>query len=566
MKQRTKCLVALVLALSMLPGLAACGTQPSGTGTTAQPAGTTAPQEGAKQVENLVIGTTTANDTFNLLSQSGAFGRCNYNCLANGDFVYRDAENKLKPYFLKSFELSEDGRTLRMTYPTDAIWHDGKPVTEEDMVFTFTYKRDVMNSAALKNLTEIKPEGAGELTLVFSEPDAYAFLAQGAGNNNCVIPKHIWQNITDYKDYAGEDAMIGCGPYKLVRRDVDAGLSYYEAVPQNAFLGKLTVDSITVRSYSTQDTLLMAMANGEVDVMFDYANPIDVTLLGMLDGNDAIDLGESDYAGNYQVTFGMERAPGNDLNFREAVAKALNWELVCQAINGAYGQIPGRGILTPSCLGYDASLPKMARDTAEAAALLDKAGYRDTNGDGLREDPDGKPLSVKVTPQFSGKKQELLNRIADIMMASLAEVGVNSYIDKKSLQSSEIWEATVIDGDYDLFIGYTTSGMAKYSSAFRYYAACDREGKDEGSTWLWGTYHDKAFNDLIWDLSYSSSEDVYLKDIAALQKTASDTLFGFALCWERCFYPYRTDKYQGFDNWSSWGVVNPETFYTITGK
>ena len=127
MKQRTKCLVALVLALSMLPGLAACGTQPSGTGTTAQPAGTTAPQEGAKQVENLVIGTTTANDTFNLLSQSGAFGRCNYNCLANGDFVYRDAENKLKPYFLKSFELSEDGRTLRMTYPTDAIWMTASP-------------------------------------------------------------------------------------------------------------------------------------------------------------------------------------------------------------------------------------------------------------------------------------------------------------------------------------------------------------------------------------------------------------------------------------------------------
>lgn len=79
------------------------------------------------------------------------------------------------------------------------------------------------------------------------------------------------------------------------------------------------------------------------------------------------------------------------------------------------------------------------------------------NGDGLREKPDGSELSVKVTPQYTSKKQELLNRIADVIIDSLKNVGVSAYMDTESLQSSEIWEANMVDGNYDMNIGYTTS-------------------------------------------------------------------------------------------------------------
>ncbi|MFT3983018.1 MAG: ABC transporter substrate-binding protein [Lachnospiraceae bacterium] len=580
-KQKLKQMLAALLVLLMLPGMTACagsegrtgsdGSMVSDIGTEAGTIDEAAAlpsaeaEESPAQVENLVIGTTTANDTFNLLTQSGAYGKTNYNCLANGDFVYLNAKNELTPYFLKSFEISEDGCVLYITFPTDAVWHDGEPVTAEDVQFTFAYKRDVMNASTLKNLTDIEVTGEDSMTLTFSQPDAYAFLAQGAGNNNCVIPKHIWETITEYEEYTGGDASIGCGPYKLVSYDLDAGTSYYEAVPENAYLGDLTVESVTVKSYSGQDALLMAMANGEVDVMFDYATPIDVTLLDLISDHEDIALGDSDYSGNYQLTFGMERAPGNDRSFREAAVKGLNWELLCQVINGGYGQIPGSGIIPPSCLGYDDSLWKFYRDLDEAKSLLDSAGYADTDGDGYRENPDGSALEVKVTPQNASKKQELLNRIADVIMSSLDEMGIKAYIDQESLQSSEKWEATVIDGDYDLFIGYTTSGMAKYSSAFRYFVADSRDG-DESNTWIWGTYHDQAFTDLVWSLTYSASEQDYRDSIAGLQKAASEELFGCALCWETCFYPYRTDKYQGFENWAGWGVVNPEIFYTLTSK
>ena len=55
----------------------------------------------------------------------------------------------------------------------------------------------------------------------------------------------------------------------------------------------------------------------------------------------------------------------------------------------------------------------------------------------------------------------------------------------------------------------------------------------------------------------------YSRDIL---KMASEDLFAFALCWERAFFPYRTDRYEGFSNWNSWGVINTETWYHVTAK
>ena len=69
-----------------------------------------------------------------------------------------------------------------------------------------------------------------------------------------------------------------------------------------------------------------------------------------------------------------------------------------------------------------------------------------------------------------------------------------------------------------------------------------------------------------WGITYSKNEAEYLEHIHTLQKMAADDLFAFALCWEQCFFPYRTDKYQGFENIDSVGVVHAETFYTLTAK
>lgn len=274
-----KLLALLLAALLTMALLAGCGpnageaTTPSESQAPSETAGgETAPTSERTHVKNLVVGITGSNDTFNLVSQSGAFGRMNYNNVANAYFAYTNGDNEIKPYFLTSYEISEDGTELAITFPLDKVWHDGQPVTAEDVQFSFEYYRDVSKNSYIKSLEHIEVTGENSMTLKFSKADAYSYMANGATSQS-VLPKHIWEKVDEPKDYAGEDAAIGCGPYKLSSYDLDAGTSYFEAVPQNSYLGELTVDAITVRTYSSQDALLMALMSGEIDAIFDYAQP-----------------------------------------------------------------------------------------------------------------------------------------------------------------------------------------------------------------------------------------------------------------------------------------------------
>ena len=148
-------------------------------------------------VENLIVGTIADQNVFNSLTQTDAFGRMNYNGFTQGDFVYRDENNNLQPYFWKSFEISEDGKQIDFTIPLDAVWHDGEPVTMDDVVFTFEYMRDVKKVGSLQNLTEVKVTGDDSASLIFSEPDAYYWINSSCNNNSCVYAKHIWEGIDD---------------------------------------------------------------------------------------------------------------------------------------------------------------------------------------------------------------------------------------------------------------------------------------------------------------------------------------------------------------------------------
>ena len=563
--------ICLLLSCVLLLGLfAGCGSQSSGStaSTTAATAGAETTQEetaateaaGKKHVENLVIGTTMANNTFNIVGQADAFGRTNYVNFCRANWVYEAADGSLQPFFFTSFEISEDGTTLDFTYPTTAVWSDGEKVTWDDIDFTFRFLKDTAKNTSLIHLVSVEQTGEGSGRVTFSGPDVYGWLS-GTAMMQGVLPKHVWEKFEgsdEYKNYTEPDAAVGCGPYKLVSYDVDAQVSYYEAIPENDYHGEITVDSVTIKTYADQTAIMMALNAGEIDCYYAYSTPIDATLIDLI-ADDAVDSGESIYAGEDQITF------GSDYQFRLAVTKAMDWNLLTDVIGGGYGEVPRAGIIPPTCNGYLDGLPQFQQDTAEAEKILDEAGYKDVNGDGFREFPDGSEMKILIVPQYS-KKMDLRNRIAEVLIDNLKAVGVNAYVDQEIIVSSEIWESNIQDGNYDIAIGYTTAGVARHTSAFRYYVYEPKPGTERSASWLWGTYTDPTFNETVWRMLSAPSQEEYVSCIQWLQQEAADTLFGCALSWTSCFYPYRTDKYEGWYNRPSWGVVNDELWFTLTSK
>ena len=184
----------------------------------------------------------------------------------------------------------------------------------------------------------------------------------------------------------------------------------------------LTVRSVTVRSYDSQDALVMALRTGEVDAMYDYSNPISPTMLPSISGVDGVDPGKGMNMGLFEILFGFQKQPTDDLEFRRAVRYALNYELLATTIGGEDGQVPGEGIISPAGIGYDDSLPKLVQDQEQAKAILEAAGYVDTDGDGWRERPDGTPMDVLVTPQYNATKAALYQRIAEIIVTNLGRL------------------------------------------------------------------------------------------------------------------------------------------------
>ena len=559
MKKKTvSLLLSLAMCLTMLPGQSVFAAE-----TSTETETEAASESTGNHVENLIVGTIADQNVFNSLTQTDAFGRMNYNGFTQGDFVYRDENNNLQPYFWKSFEISEDGKQIEFTSPLDAVWHDGEPVTMDDVVFTFEYMRDVRKNGSLQNLTEVKVTGDDSASLIFSEPDAYYWINASCNNNACVYAKHIWEGIDDPTTLDGPEAAIGCGPYKLVSYDSDAQVSYYEAVPENDFLGEITVDKVTVQSYSDETTLMMAMMNGEIDTMYNYANPIDADVIDTVQGTPDLDLGESDFTGCYQMEYGKDRAPGNDQAFREAASYAIDYNQLATTINGEYGKVPGKGVIPPSCKGYDESIGSLEFDADKAAEMLDEAGYKDVDGDGYRELPDGSPMDLTVIPQYSSKSMDMRNRIAEVIMNSLDKVGIKNHVDNDSLSNSEVWEDTVTKGNYDISITLTTSGVASYSTAFRYFMGELRDGE---SSWLWGTIRDDSFRDTYYAMTQAVNDDQYVENCKKLQNYVADSMSAEALCWETAFFPYRTDKYTGWENYPSWGAVHATTWYRLTAK
>ena len=259
--------------------------------------------------------------------------------------------------------------------------------------------------------------------------------------------------------------------------------------------------------------------------------------------------------GLFEILFGFQKQPTDDLEFRRAVRYALNYELLATTIGGEDGQVPGEGIISPAGIGYDDSLPKLVQDQEQAKAILEAAGYVDTDGDGWRERPDGTPMDVLVTPQYNATKAALYQRIAEIIVTNLGEVGVKCTLDEESIRNSDHEQQLRDDGAYEIYICYATQGVSFYKTPFLYMFNDDLS--------MWGTCDledfDQAYNDM---LNAQGDED-YVAKVKELQRIASEEVIGIALCWDTAYYPYRTDKYEGWTNFPGWGVINCETWYNL---
>jgi peptide/nickel transport system substrate-binding protein len=564
--------ILLLLVMTLLP-VAGCNSQPANSpdkttssSSTVAPAKTTAattPTPSAtataaktRYVEELKIGTTSAVDIYNPAQGNAAFGAMNYNNFVNCTFLAYDKNGNMEPNIFTGWKISEDGKSVTVTCATDKgiTWHDGQPLTIDDILFSLWFPK---NYSPGKNEYD-HAEKIDDTTLkIFCKNSAFAYL-QSICMIRYILPKHVWEKIADPDNpekYTGADAAIGCGPYKYVSYDRDAQTAYFEAVG-NSWNGKeLTVKKVSLRSFGSADSLIMALKNGEVDAMFVYSTPLDPSAAPSITGVAGLDPGMSTNTGNFQLCFGFKKYPSNDLNFRTAVSYALDYSLLASTIGGENGEIPNTGIVPPPNISYDPSLPKLKQDIVLAKATLEAAGYKDINGDGYREFPNGEPMNIMVNPLNLKARITLLLRISEIIISNLKDIGIKATLDEQYAVTK-----VVSEGNFDLYIAYVTSLVGINNKTAFYYVAALPAGTTSGTCTIPEVVEAYKASQVV------KSTEEFITCVKTLERLAGKYVPALALCWDKCYYPYRTDKYTGWINYPAWGVINNQTWYTLTAK
>ena len=355
------------------------------------------------------------------------------------------------PGLATKWEGSDDGKTWTYTLRPGMKWSDGQPLTAEDVAYTINRSRDeewLNHSATTGNLTATATSPT-EVVIKTKVPDPKL-----PTMDVYIVPKHIYEQY-DAKaltKWNGQTDVAG-GTYQLAEFK-KGQFARFTANP-NFWGGKPSVDEVVIRKFNNADAMVAALKRGEVDFVQavpegQYLNlqkdPDFVTLQGRQGGFDefAINMGD-----------GLKKPHPAllDPKVREAIAHAIDKKTIVDRVLRGLGE-PAEAVSPSANPDWIPDIPEDQRfdfDLEKSKQILEDAGYKDTDGDGIREMPGGgQPLNFRYAVRSESDPSP---RIAEFITGWLKEIGIDTTL--KTYDDGQLTEV-IGKGDYDLFVwGWT---------------------------------------------------------------------------------------------------------------
>lgn len=340
-----------------------------------------------------------------------------------------------QPYLAESWEWSDDGLTMTLKLVKDAVFHDGKPITSEDVAFSVdTIKANHPFKTMFGVVTSVDTPDAHTAVLNLSQPHPALLLAMSS-QLMPIIPKHVYGDGQDPKSHPrnGKD-VVGSGPFKFVEFTPDQQV-ILERFDDFFIEGRPYLDKIVYRIIKDASARTIGMENGELHLTT-FENT--VRNIKRMKENDALEVTDEGYAAigpiNWLAFNTGKEGPLADKKVRQAIAYAIDKKFILNAIMLGLSQDAKTGIHPGSPL-YDDSVNGYDLDLDKANALLDEAGY--PKGDG------GTRFSLTIDHGNPTTKPQ-----AEFTKASLAKVGidvtVNSFVDFPS------WANKISNHNFDM--------------------------------------------------------------------------------------------------------------------
>lgn len=416
-----------------------------------------------------------------------------------------------QPQLARAWEWS-DPRTLVFHLDPRARWQDGVPVTAADVAFTFdVYTDTLVASPARSNLTHIAtvtPQDS--LTVAFRFRDRYAEMFYDAVYHMRVLPAHLLRSLPrdQWMTAAFGRAPVGDGPYRFVRWVPNERVEL--AADSTFFLGRPHIRRLVWRFVTDFPTAVTQLVAGEADALQILLSPANVQR-----AREAGHLTLYPYAGStYSFLRFNLRANGDptrphpllaDAVVRRALVLATDRERMAQSVYGGTAKVPPAPISQMwSALWFpDLAVPPF--DTVQANQLLEQRGWRDTDGDGIR-DRGGQKLALRIMVVSTSAARR---QYAQLLQEQLRTVGVSVAIDEMDPNTAD---DRLRAGRFDAAVETWLTDPSPSSGIPQHWT---RDGSQN-----YGRYDDPAFDRQVARAVAATSEDA----AAAAWRAAFETL------------------------------------------
>jgi peptide/nickel transport system substrate-binding protein len=328
-----------------------------------------------------------------------------------------DEELEVQPYLAESWELDEDYVVFHLR--DDIVWHDGVPVTAEDVKFTFDLAKNpetasLLGSAYLNMVESATVIDPRTIRFDFVEPHAQALEAFWWAP----LPKHLLEDVppAELRQAPFNRNPVGSGPFRFVEweQGQQLVLEANRDFPDEIFVGPY-LDRVVFRVIPEGTTMVTEFLTGGLDVI-GYTLPPDKA--AQIVAQEGVELKHFPSREFTYVGWNAERPLFDDPRVRRALTMAINREQIIEAFQYGYA-VPAHGMIPPWSPMYT-ELEPLEYDPEQALELLREAGWRDIDGDGVLE-KDGRPFRFVLLVNAAN---QLHQDIATVMQEQLAEIGV----------------------------------------------------------------------------------------------------------------------------------------------
>jgi peptide/nickel transport system substrate-binding protein len=333
----------------------------------------------------------------------------------NGLVKY-DKDLQLVGDLAESWDVSRDGLIITFHLRKGIKWHDGRPFTAEDVLYTYQVTVDPKTPTAYAGdfLKVKKAEILDPYTfrVTYDEPFAPALTSWGSP----ILPKHLLAG-KDITTSSLTQHPVGTGPYRF--KEWITGQKIVLVSNPDYFEGRPYIDGYVMRIIPDMATMFLELRASGIDRMdltpLQYKKQTENNLFRKNFNKYRFLSFSYTYLG-----YNLKKPIFADKRVRQAISYAIDKNEIIEGILLGLGK-PATGPYKPGTWPYNPHVKTYPYNPQKAKELLAQAGWRDNNGDGILE-KDGRPFAFEI---LTNQGNEVRQKCAEIIQKRLAQIGIN---------------------------------------------------------------------------------------------------------------------------------------------